>query len=221
MYNRLCEHLDMSTLVSTDDPAGQRLQQQIERLEILFEAQSGNVRIAQQLASLAVGAGEWRRVVETLGAFQTDGPAVVLRSLGIALCKVYGDAPSSDGFRQGQSLLEQALEKAPRDVDARSSLAGSWRKRAEASEDARERADCHRTAQRLYREAHEIDPSDPYPLGNCLEYELIENPAADLGVIYQMSTSHRVCAPRWRRRVGGPIPMCRHSTTASLTSASF
>jgi ppGpp synthetase/RelA/SpoT-type nucleotidyltranferase len=85
-----------------------------------------------------------------------------LRDMGVALCQI--NRPGTDGYHHGQTLLEEAVHRSPDDVDARCSLAGSFRK-----EVAPERK---RLARRQYRDAHRLDPSDPYPLTNYITEEL-------------------------------------------------
>src|SRR5262249_30186687 len=66
------------------------------------------------------------------------------------------------------------------DVDARASLAGSWRTREHAATDDGLRSEYRRKAREDYRKAFELDPSDPYPLGNHLEYEAADHPGVDV-----------------------------------------
>jgi len=134
----------------------EELAQERRRLEVVLEHDPKNVALACRIAKLAMCAGDWPAVVDVLDPHVGSDHPTALRDLGVALCKVHGGDRSSAGYRRGQALLQRACEAAPRDVDALSSLAGTFK----ASDPGQ--------ATELYRRAFELDPSNPYPLGNLL-----------------------------------------------------
>ncbi len=140
---------------------------EIQRLRIVLAHDPRNSGLADRVARLAIALGDWQLVVEVLAPFSADDPAAapmpVLRDLGTALCRLHRDQPAGDDYRRGQRYLE--LASAADDVDAICSYAGTWK----GIDDARARA--------LYRRAFELDPADPYPLGNYLDLELARDPA--------------------------------------------
>jgi len=133
---------------------------ELDKLEIVLEYDKENAEMAHRLGKLAITLGDWRKAIGVLSQYVDSEYLPVLRDLGVAICKLYGANPDSPGYRQGQKYLEAASTPPNRDADALASLAGTWK---EIDEDK---------ARELYRQAFEVDPSDPYPLGNYLEYEI-------------------------------------------------
>jgi tetratricopeptide (TPR) repeat protein len=86
------------------------------------------------------------------------------------MCKLHRHDPRGADYRRGQAYLERAA--AHRDADAIASLAGTWKGIDESK------------VRELYRRAAQIDPADPYPLGNLLEYEI--QAAGDLSPVEEM-----------------------------------
>ena len=140
---------------------------EVDRLLIVLEHVPTNSGLADRLAHLAIALGDWPLVVRVLSPFvaadAAASPIPVLRDLGTALCRLHRDQPAGDDHRRGQRYLEIAC--AADDVDAICTLAGTWK----GVDDAR--------ARDLYRRAFELDPANPYPLGNYLELELERDPA--------------------------------------------
>ena len=165
----------------------ERLRQEIDRHAIILEVDPRNADIAHELAKMAMSLEDWPRAVEVLGPFTDGGSAPLLRDLGISLCKLHRKQPSREKFREGQKLIERATELDPTNVDAFASLAGTWRTRAAAETDPEGKKKCHKQAKRLYRQAYEIDPGDPYPLGNYVEYEAADHPKLDIGSMFRPS----------------------------------
>jgi ppGpp synthetase/RelA/SpoT-type nucleotidyltranferase len=81
------------------------------------------------------------------------------RDVGVFYCKT--NTPDSPEFKKGRELLESALEKDPRDIDALCSLGGAFREAGDF-ESAREH----------YRRAYNLEPTNPYVLGNYIAEEL-------------------------------------------------
>ena len=101
---------------------------------------------------LAVRLGSWDEAIELLTP--AAGDPATWNPLGVALTKRRLDGD----LDRGRELLERAA--AAGDVDAAAALAGTWK----GADDRR--------ALDLYRTALELDPSDPYALGNVLGYEI-------------------------------------------------
>jgi ppGpp synthetase/RelA/SpoT-type nucleotidyltranferase len=140
---------------------------ELERLVVVLEQVPRNHELAERIARLAIVLGDWQRAIEVLDPFvggdPGSTPVPVLRDLGTALCHAHRADPGGADYRRGQDHLERA--SASNDVDAICSLAGTWK----GIDDARART--------LYRRAFELDPADPYALGNYLELELERDPA--------------------------------------------
>jgi ppGpp synthetase/RelA/SpoT-type nucleotidyltranferase len=139
------------------------------RLGIVLEHDPQNAELAGRVAKLAIALGAWDRAIEVLSPLVDQDiastPQPVLRDLGVALCRRHRDRSDSDEFQRGQQYLELAAAPEHGDVDAVCSLAGTWK----GIDDAR--------ARDLYRQGFELDPADPYALGNYLELELPHHPA--------------------------------------------
>ena len=104
------------------------------------------------VGELAFRLGAWDEVVSMLAPVETSPDA--WNHLGVALVK---RARKGD-LERGRDLLERAAKEG--DVDATAALAGTWKGLDEER------------AYELYRSALELDPTDPYALGNVLEYEI-------------------------------------------------
>ncbi len=144
---------------------------EMERLEILFAADKKNFPIAHKYAKLAMIAENWEKARNILEAILENSNikrtssiqyATILRDLGIVLCKIYD--PSASGFMKGQSFLKEAINLTPQDSDAHAALGGTFKIQLKEEE-----------AFRCYKRALEVNPGDPYPLGNFLIYEIKRN----------------------------------------------
>ena len=137
-------------------------QAEIARLELVLEHDPGNADLADRLARLAMARGDWKLVVAVLTPLFDAQPqppsSAVQRDLGIALCELHRGHPAHPDYRTGQECLARASESG--DVDALCAYAGTWKE-----------TDPSR-ARELYRQAFELDPTNPYALGNYLELEL-------------------------------------------------
>ena len=158
----------------------EQAQAEMKQLEIVLEHNPGNEKLAARLGNLAITRGDWKRAIAVLQRFVSpdepeSAPAPILRDLGMALCKANHNDPHGDEYRRGQRYLEIASGEVAEgevcrpgrrrpDVDALSSLAGSWKNIDETK------------VRKYYRLAFEAQPEDPYALGNYLEQELQQNP---------------------------------------------
>nr|MDO8112782.1 tetratricopeptide repeat protein [Candidatus Sigynarchaeota archaeon] len=87
--------------------------------------------------------------------------AAILKLLGFTSCRTAKSSTSIE-YSEGQRYLKQAISKNPKDSDTYATLAGTYK-----------RLGNHDMAHELYRKALEVDPGDPYPLGNFLVYEIL------------------------------------------------
>lgn len=143
--------------------------------EFVLKYDPGNPEVRHRIARLAIELGDWQKAVDVLRPLAKSRRAPILRDLGIALCKLHRKETAHADFRKGQALLRRAIELNPRDTDALSSLAGAWKNVEDDPKAApRARSRAHRLAREGYRQACEVDPGDPYPLGNLLEYEIAD-----------------------------------------------
>jgi class 3 adenylate cyclase len=114
--------------------------------------------VPTQLAQLAFRLGAWDDVATLLDRGPDDElPADAAHWLGVAFLKRNGPQDRRD-LDRGRRLLRRAADAG--DTDALVALAGTWR----GVDDDR--------ARDLYRSVIGIDPSEPYALGNLLEYEI-------------------------------------------------
>jgi class 3 adenylate cyclase len=131
-----------------------------------------------RVAALAYDLGDWDRVIARSEGLDR-GDAEVAARLGVALTRRHPDDPAR--LAEGRALLEFAVERGA-DADAAAALAGSWKGVDEER------------AHDLYRRAHELDPSQPYALGNLLEYEVAA--AGDLSPVDDRAADVRAAAER-------------------------
>jgi class 3 adenylate cyclase/tetratricopeptide (TPR) repeat protein len=137
--------------------------------EALREIPAPDLEAVGEAGGLLVALGRWSDAVDLLAPFAGSARPPILRALGVAMCKLHRDDPRGADYRSGQAYLRGAAHG---DADAVASLAGTWK----GIDDTRVRE--------LYRRASELDPADPYPLGNLLEYEV--QAAGDLAPLEEM-----------------------------------
>jgi len=152
---------------------------EIARCEIVLDVNPSDNAIAHKLAKLAMTLEDWTKAVDVLSTFGERGTAAMLRDLGVSLCKLHSDDSNPDAYAEGQRYIQLAIEKDPRDVDAWASLGGTWRTLERRSE-VTQASSFHENARQCYRRAFEIDASDPYALGNFIEYELVSTSADNI-----------------------------------------
>ncbi|MCD6217180.1 hypothetical protein J7L05_04895 [bacterium] len=137
-----------------------QIKSEIDTHELILEYSPEEFMIASKIGKLAISIGEWQKAIDVLEKYVDTSYQPILRDLGIAVCKLNKGNTESSEYQKGQEYLERAIELDETDVDAISSLAGTWKG-----------IDEDKTLL-LYKKALEIDPGDPYVLGNCLEYEI-------------------------------------------------
>ncbi len=137
-----------------------QIQDKIKRLEMVLEIDKNNFEIAGTIGKLALAIEDWNKAINILSEYENIQHAIILKTLGIAYCKKYRRKSNNRNFKKGQKLLLTAGSPPHNDSDALSSLAGSWK----GINDNK--------AAEYYRQAYELDPTDPYPLGNYLEFKI-------------------------------------------------
>lgn len=135
------------------------------RLEILHRAEPTNVRIVHRLVRVYNALGQHEKVTEMEAdlAGRPDLRPALKRDLGFGLTRHARTSPRSPGFRRGQELIRAAIAEDPDDVDALSTLAGTYRRQGNRA-----------LARDYYRRAHARDPGFSYALANFLLEELLE-----------------------------------------------
>jgi putative GTP pyrophosphokinase len=178
------------------------LERLVEQLEILVLEDSDNINVLNRLVRTYMALDGKLEAVERLYAnnrenLQNNAPA--LRDIGIVLCRGY--PPGDDKFREGLKLIERAVELAPTDVDALSSLGGALRR----SQDDEASLDC-------YRRAHRLDPSNPYPLLNYMAGEISRT--GDVSVVQNFYAGMEMAAERCQQQidVGINLPWSYYDT---------
>jgi tetratricopeptide (TPR) repeat protein len=145
-------------------------------LELLSSLEPGigvaDLGLMETAAKVLLTMGRWREAVDLLTPCLELAHGPLLRDLGVALCQLHRLRPSSSEYVEGQRLLELAGAPPNPDVDALASLAGTWK----GVDDRR--------AQEFYRLCLDVDPADPYALGNVLEYEVATS--GDLQIVETM-----------------------------------
>ncbi len=136
-----------------------QIREEMRTLIMILEHDPHNVQHAHRIGRLAMTLGDWERAIETFTAYVDTGYPPLLKDLGVALCKRHSAKPSSTPYREGQRFIETSLAKV-HDPDTLVCLADTWRESDEWK------------ARELYRQAFELDPSDPYALINYLELEI-------------------------------------------------
>jgi class 3 adenylate cyclase len=128
-------------------------------LSLLSEGKVEPGDVTRDTGFLAVMLGMWEDAVTMLSPLaDRQDDHEVQRALGVALTKRSRDEPGGEEYRRGQAILEELATVG--DADATASLAGSWRGIDETK------------AREWYGRAVERDPTEPYALGNLVEYEL-------------------------------------------------
>jgi ppGpp synthetase/RelA/SpoT-type nucleotidyltranferase len=141
--------------------SAEQMQKEIEILETVLDCEPQNAPVAHRIGKLAMTRGDWQKAIDVFSRYVASRYQPILRDLGVALCQLHAKDPNSEEYRKGQKYLEAASAPPNRDVDALASLAGSWKSIDEEK------------ARALYRQAFEVDPTDPYAVSNYLVYEIV------------------------------------------------
>jgi tetratricopeptide (TPR) repeat protein len=139
----------------------EQLKGEIDILESVLTCDPDNPDLAYRIGKLSMELGDWQKAKEIFSKYVQTGYQPILRDLGVVLCKLNAKDPHGELYKQGQEYLEIASAPSYKDSDALASLAGTWKKLDEAK------------TRDLYRQAFEVDPTDPYAVSNYLVYEII------------------------------------------------
>jgi len=139
----------------------EQLKDEISILESVLTCDLQNSDLAYRIGKLAMELGDWQKAIDIFSKYVEMGYQPILRDLGVALCKVNAGDPHGEHSKQGQKYLEIASSPPYCDSDALVSLAGTWKKLDEGK------------TRDYYRQAFEVDPTDPYAVSNYLVYEII------------------------------------------------
>jgi len=151
----------------------------IQNLILSSAEESKKPGIALKIGRLVAARGEYARVVDVLSVYAaTPSPlgCAIRLELGYALCRLHRATPRSDAYRQGQDYLrkvvehcrEQSLETVPDLRRRMSTLARALARLAWSYEAVEEDANLARAC---YREALELEPSNPYYLADVIGHE--------------------------------------------------
>ena len=160
-----------------------------DRVQVLVTelgTQGADAEIVAQVGRLMIALGDWERIVRLLSPHADRKDPSVLRDLGVALCKLNRANTGGEAYRQGQRYLEAAIAGPRPDIDAVASLAGTWKGVDE------------KTARDLYGRAVQLDRSDPYALGNWLDYEI--EAQGDLSVVREHEEKIHAAIARCREQ---------------------
>ncbi len=153
----------------------EKMRETIEDLKTILEHDPKNAGLAARIGKLVITLGQWEEAIDILKKYTAPDYPAILRDFGIATCKIHKDNPKNAQYREGQKYLEQAVTLNPNDTDAICSWAGTYKG---IDEDR---------VRQLYLQAYEVEPSDPYPLGNYLECEIMR--LKDISIISTLRVS--------------------------------
>lgn len=138
-----------------------QIKNEIVILETVLTCDPHNAELAHRIGKLYMELGDLKKAIEVFSKYVGEDDQPILRDLGVVLCKVHAADPTGKQYQLGQQYLEKACMLNKQDTDALASLAGTWK-----------RLDAEKTRD-LYRQAFEVDPTDPYAVSNYLVYEII------------------------------------------------
>jgi ppGpp synthetase/RelA/SpoT-type nucleotidyltranferase len=163
------------------------LRREIEVQKIVLKYTTDDHLVAHKLGKMYMALGDWQDAVDTLMIYKDLGYQPIIRDLGISIIKLNSKNKSSDEYKAGQDILLKAIDMKPDDTDAIASLAGSYK----GIDDKR--------VLKLYKRAFEIDPGEPYVLGNYLENEIRER--VDATVVSMMTQSMQSAIERCNEQI--------------------
>ncbi|MHA1463328.1 MAG: hypothetical protein ACTSQ0_09695 [Candidatus Heimdallarchaeota archaeon] len=138
--------------------SGEQLEKELEKMAIVFKADQTDISTVIRYAYLLRYVEKWDKMIEILFAFVDSNNSIILREIGLALCKK--NKVESEDYQKGISYLEKALVINPEDADTYCVLGGRWKEIDEEK------------ALNYYRKASEIEPSNPNATTNYLALEI-------------------------------------------------
>ena len=166
---------------------------EIAMLEIVLQADPNNLNLALRIGKLAITREQWDKAIAALDPYADKNAQPILKALGVALTKKYKRTPRNPEFKRGQKYLERASASKYRDADALAAYAGTWKKLNPAK------------MRDLYRQAFEIDPSDPYAVNMYLQTEIAQR--GDVSFVGMMRSSLDNAIVRSREQIDVGINM--------------
>ena len=146
--------------------SNEKIKSEIERLEMVYEADKENFKNGYRIAKLAMAINDMDKSIEILNELMKTESfkhaselevAEILRDLGISHHKKYKKNPMGNEFLRGQNYLREAAQRNPFDSNGWSSLGGTYKSQKNYTK-----------ALECYKQALKVKPGDPYPLGNYL-----------------------------------------------------
>ena len=173
-----------------------RLAPLARQLEVLHQVEPENLRVVHRLVRVhnALGLHERAAQLEPSLEGRTDARPALKRDLGFGITRLENRSPLSPEFKRGQELIRSAVEEDPGDVDALSTLAGTYRKQGDRC-----------LARHFYHRAHTRDPGFSYALANFLLEELLEQD--DFGIVEHFAAGINHARARCLRQVESGINM--------------
>lgn len=163
------------------------LKREIEVQKIVLKFNPEDHLFAHKLGKLYMALGEWQNAIDILSPYRDRDYQPIVRDLGISTYKLHSANKEGKEYKSGQDILFKAVEMKPDDTDAIASLAGSFK----GIDDKR--------VLKLYKNAFEIDPGDPYVLGNYLASEISER--IDASIVSMMAQSIHSAIERCNEQV--------------------
>jgi ppGpp synthetase/RelA/SpoT-type nucleotidyltranferase len=151
------------------------IEEELEIGEIIIENSPADFRVAHHVGKLALASEHLEKAVEIMSKHIDSGYQPLLRDLGVAMTKLHKMNPRSAEYMKGQEYLQKSIDACCTDIDALSSLAGTYK----GVDDLK--------AHELYRKAYFAAPDDPYVLGNYIECEIKSRKDSSIVSLMQQS----------------------------------
>lgn len=134
---------------------------EISRLRIVLECDPSNQVLAVNIGQLALAIGQHQTALDVLNPFRPQSSQGIQRVLGTAITEMHWDNPRGSEFREGRDLLQAACGHSQKDAETLCALAECW---ANTNDDEE--------AGQLFRQAVELDATEPLTLCRFLEFEI-------------------------------------------------
>jgi len=147
-----------------------QIRREINILQNVLEYPPKDIETIIEIGRLATACGDWQLAIDTLEPFNHTSNRELLMLLGTAQCNLYeAEKSKSPEYRKGQEYLSKSLNLKKPDPATLCALAGTWRDIDDAE------------ARKLYQQAFELDPKNPYPLYYYVDYLIAD--AKDLSFV--------------------------------------
>jgi ppGpp synthetase/RelA/SpoT-type nucleotidyltranferase len=142
----------------------QDVEKEIQVRRIVLAAEPDNLDLAARTALLCLSIGDHFTALLTLRPYETEPHQGIQRALGITLTELHWDQPKSQEYLEGRSLLEKACAHEDKDAETLCALAESWVRDNDLA-----------SARAFFKEAMDIDSTEPVTLCRYLEFEVTRN----------------------------------------------